>query len=318
MAVSSFYIISASLALIIGTASCSLSLTPDGYWNRVFPSTPMPNAIRELLSPSPSGSGGRNLTNSSPPTPIFPTKACCCKWAAMSGYPGLSPMNCPPNNAPLYSLREDMQPGSKMNVTMMITPVALSGGRFFPRQRAQAIPFSTSNLTAILKMFSIQPESDRASLIRETLQDCEAAAIKGEVKHCATSLESMIDFVVAELGTREIHAVFTSAVNREEAVKVRSYRVGAGGGRMMTNKVMTCHNTVFPYAVFYCHNFAGTRVYMVPLVAEDGSRVSAIALCHIDTSNWNPRHESFRVLGVKPGTVPICHFIVEGLAWVPN
>ncbi|XP_031474093.1 BURP domain protein RD22-like [Nymphaea colorata] len=167
-------------------------------------------------------------------------------------------------------------------------------------------------------MFSIEPESDRASLTRETLEDCEAAAIKEEVKHCATSLESMIDFVVAELGTRQIHAVATSAVNREEAAKVRSYRVGAGGGRMLSNKVMACHNTVFPFAVFYCHNFAGTRVYMVPLVAEDGSRVNAIALCHFDTSNWNPQHESFRVLGVKPGTVPICHFIVEGLAWVPN
>ncbi|KAF3780991.1 hypothetical protein EJ110_NYTH37878 [Nymphaea thermarum] len=214
-----------------------------------------------------------------------------------------------------------------MNITMMIRPEsnAFSGGRsvsseptFLPRQQAEAIPFSTSNLTTILKMFSIQPHSEHASLTRQTLADCEMPALKGEVKYCATSLESLIDFIVAEFGTSEIHAAVTSVVNKEEEVKARSYRVGVGGGRLMSHKVVTCHETMFPCAVFYCHNFAGTRPYMVPLVADDGSRVNAIALCHFDTSSWNPGHMSFRLLGVKPGTVPICHFILKDLAWVPN
>ncbi|KAF3780988.1 hypothetical protein EJ110_NYTH37874 [Nymphaea thermarum] len=128
----------------------------------------------------------------------------------------------------------------------------------------------------------------------------------------------MIDFVVAELGSREIHAVVTSVVNKEEKVKVRTYRVGDGGGKVMSSKVVTCHHVTFPYAVFYCHNYEGTKAYMVPLIADDGSRVNAIAMCHFDTSKWNPGHASFRVLGVKQGTVPICHFILKYLAWVPN
>ncbi|CAN6457721.1 unnamed protein product [Victoria cruziana] len=230
--------------------------------------------------------------------------------------------NWSPNLAPLYFLREDLLPGSKMNVTMKISPVGgASNGEptFMPRDRAQAIPFSASDLTTILKMFSIKPHSERASLTRQTLVDCEIPAFEGEVKHCATSLESMIDFVVEEFGTSEIHAAVTSAANRQAEAKARSYRVGVGGGRLMSHKVVACHRLMFPYTVFYCHNFGGTKAYMVPLVAEDGSRVDAIALCHFDTSNWIPEHASFRLLGVKPGTVPICHFIVDDdLAWVPN
>ncbi|CAN6457726.1 unnamed protein product [Victoria cruziana] len=227
-----------------------------------------------------------------------------------------------PNLAPLYFLREDLLPGSKMNVTMMISPVAdhapAGEPSFLPRQQAQAIPFSSSNLTTILEMFSIEPHSEHASLTKQTLVDCEMPALKGELKHCATSLESMIDFVVAEFRTREIHAAATNVVNREGELKPKRYRVDVSGGRLISRKVVACHNMMFPYAVFYCHNFAETRPYMVPLVADDGSRVNAIALCHFDTSNWNPGHASFRWLGVRPGTVPICHFIVEDLAWVPN
>lgn len=128
----------------------------------------------------------------------------------------------------------------------------------------------------------------------------------------------MVDFVVAEFGTREIRAASTYAVNRDEEAKARSYRVGIGGGRLMSRKVVSCHNRMFPYSVFYCHNFSGTRAYLVPLIADDGSRVNAIALCHFDTSSWNPGHASFQILGVKPGTVPICHFILKDLAWLPN
>ncbi|XP_031503646.1 BURP domain-containing protein 5-like [Nymphaea colorata] len=246
------------------------------------------------------------------------------RWGVLGHNHDQSKRNWSPNLAPLYFLRDDLHPGSKMNVTIMISPTMVDGSKggisieptFLPRQQAQAIPFSTSNLTTILKTFSIQPHSEYASFTRQTLQDCEGPALKGEVKYCATSLESMIDFVVAELGSREIHAVVTSVVNKEEKVKARTYRVGDGGGKVMSSKVVTCHDVTFPYAVFYCHNFQGTRPYMVPLIADDGSRVNAIALCHFDTSNWNPGHASFRLLGVKPGTVPICHFILKDLAWV--
>ncbi|XP_031503868.1 probable leucine-rich repeat receptor-like protein kinase At1g35710 [Nymphaea colorata] len=197
----------------------------------------------------------------------------------------------------------DQQEAEMVAAVAKLAVIVSSEPTFLPRQQAEAIPFSSSNLTTILKMFFIQPHPEHASLTRQMLADCEIPALKGEVKYCATFLESMINFVVAELGSSEIHAVVTSVANKEEKVKASTYRVGVGGGRLMSHKVVTCHET---------------RPYMVPLVADDGSQVNAIVLCHFDTSNWNPGHASFRLLGVKPGIVPICHFILKDLAWVPN
>jgi hypothetical protein len=41
-------------------------------------------------------------------------------------------------------------------------------------------------------------------------------------------------------------------------------------------------------------------------------------VCHNDTSQWNPKHISFQILKVQPGTVPICHIIVtqDHVVWV--
>ncbi|KAF3780989.1 hypothetical protein EJ110_NYTH37875 [Nymphaea thermarum] len=296
----------------------------------------MPNAIRALQPSSPEISGfsrGLHHYDQVRTIPHFVPPPWFLGWVGRWGVLGHNDdqpkRNWSPNLAPLYFLRDDLQPGSKMNVTLMISPTVVDGSSggisieptFLPRPQAQAIPFSTSNLTTILKMFSIQPHSEHASLTRRTLEDCEKPALKGEVKYCATSLESMIDFVVAELGSREIHAVVSSVVNKEEKVKARTYRVGDRGGKVMSPKVVTCHDLMFLYVVFYCHNFSGTRPYMVPLIADDGSRVNAIALCHFDTSNWNPGHASFRLLGPFPYVtwVPLGHNDDSSNAnWSPN
>ncbi|CAN6457712.1 unnamed protein product [Victoria cruziana] len=322
-----------TLFLIVGATNTDSScLAIKAYWNEVFPRTSMPNAIQALL-PTPTETISGFINNYHLKRDYNDENACpyCSLWFGLGRDPATntsslshdsSTRNWSPDLAPLYFLKEDLQPGSKMNVTIMVRPVAIhaSNGEptFLPRRQAQAIPFSTSNFTTILQMFSIDPHSDHASLIRQTLDFCEMPAAKGEVRRCATSLESMVDFAVGEFGTNAIHAVVTSVVNGEEEAAVRTYKVDVGREWMMSRKVVTCHNLVFPYAVFYCHSLSGTKTYMVPLVAEDGGRVNAIALCHFDTSNWHPRHASFRVLGVKPGTVPICHFILKDLAWVPN
>ncbi|XP_031504217.1 BURP domain-containing protein 5-like [Nymphaea colorata] len=286
----SFFSLSTLFLQLVGATNDGAS-TISSYWNEVFPITPMPNAIRALLPSSPEISGfSRGLHHYDQVRPSPRGQAWVRRWGVLGHDYDQSKRNWSPNLAPLYFLRDDLQPGSKMNVTMMISPTIIDGSSggtsieptFLPRQRAQAVPFSTSNLTTILEMFSIQPHSEHASLTRQTLEDCERLALKGEVKYCATSLESMIDFVVAKLGSSEIHAVVTSV----EVVRFMQWSLQ------------------WPY--------------MVPLIADDGSRVNALALCHFDTSKWNSGHASFRLLGVKPGTVPICQFIVKNHAWVPN
>jgi hypothetical protein len=55
----------------------------------------------------------------------------------------------------------------------------------------------------------------------------------------------------------------------------------------------------------------------VPLEGVDGNRVKAVAVCHTDTSQWNPKHLAFQVLKVQPGTVPVCHFLPQDhVVWV--
>nr|AFK44310.1 unknown [Lotus japonicus] len=93
--------------------------------------------------------------------------------------------------------------------------------------------------------------------------------------------------------------------------------VNVGGGKGGGVSVHTGHKQNYPYAVFYCHKSGSTRAYSVPLEGDNGVRVKAVAVCRTDTSQWNPKHLAFQVLKVKPGTVPVCHFLPEDhVVWV--
>lgn len=68
----------------------------------------------------------------------------------------------------------------------------------------------------------------------------------------------------------------------------------------------------YPYAVFYCHyQESESKVFRVSLTGENGDKVEAIGVCHIDTSQWSRNHVAFKVLGIKPGSTPVCHFFPE-------
>ncbi|EFH63327.1 hypothetical protein ARALYDRAFT_894360 [Arabidopsis lyrata subsp. lyrata] len=87
---------------------------------------------------------------------------------------------------------------------------------------------------------------------------------------------------------------------------------GCGGVKKLSDdKSVVCHKQKYPFAVFYCHKAMMTSVYAVPLEGENGMRAKAVAVCHKNTSAWNPNHLAFKVLKVKPGTVPVCHFLPE-------
>ncbi|KAG5033702.1 hypothetical protein JHK87_008612 [Glycine soja] len=61
------------------------------------------------------------------------------------------------------------------------------------------------------------------------------------------------------------------------------------------------------------------RVYRVSLAGENGDRVEARVVCHLDTSQWAPSHVSFQVLGITPGSSSVCHFFpADHLIWLPK
>ncbi|XVE94061.1 hypothetical protein REPUB_Repub01dG0247900 [Reevesia pubescens] len=157
---------------------------------------------------------------------------------------------------------------------------------FLPKKVADSIPFSSSKLPEILQLFSIPPGSSLAKSMGDTLQKCEYAPGKGETKTCATSLESMVDFVL------------------EAPKEIKSFRKVA------------CHPMPYPYAVFFCHydeDSSETRVFKVSMVGENTKdRVDAAAVCHMDSAS-----AALLNLTDKQGKSPMCHFFSAGdLIWV--
>ncbi|GLT85403.1 hypothetical protein SLE2022_035930 [Rubroshorea leprosula] len=215
-------------------------------------------------------------------------------------------------NVALFFLEKDLYPGKAMKLYF---PQNRETATFMPRQVAEKIPFSSEKFPKILEQFSVKPGSEEAEIMRNTIQECEQPQIQGEDKYCATSLESMIDYSTSKLG-RSVQAISTEV---EKQTQMQEYTIEAGVKKTEGDKAVVCHKQNYAYAVFYCHESETTRAYMVPLKGADGTKVKAVAVCHTDTSKWNPKHLAFQVLKVKPGTVPVCHFLPQDhIVWVPK
>lgn len=213
-------------------------------------------------------------------------------------------------NVALFFLEKDLHQGTKFNIFFSKFK---SDPKFLPRSVADTIPFSSSKVPEALKHFSVEPNSQDALTMIKTIKECEEPAIKGESKYCATSLESMVDFARSELGPN-IKVVSTES--KKEAPK-QQYTIALGVRKLASPKSVTCHIEAYVHAVYYCHESSETTAYIVPLVGEDKIKVDAVAVCHKDTSQWNPKHVAFQKLKVKPGSVPICHFVPEDhVVWV--
>ncbi|KAM5555384.1 hypothetical protein ABKV19_023344 [Rosa sericea] len=248
------------------------------YWNSALPRSSLPSkAVQQVLNP-----------------------------AEINMEPGLT----------TYFQGKDLQHLGK-TVTLRFLKPTSNKATLLPRQVAKSIPFSSSKLPEILTYFGVKPKSAVAEVMKRTIKQCEAPAIKGEDKFCATSLESLIDFTVSKLG-KYVQVYSTEGENENK----QQYSIEITGVQSIGDKSIVCHKEKYVYGVFYCHKFYGTttRAYMVPLVGADGvTKAKAVAVCHIDTTAWNPKHLAFQVLKIKPGnTIPVCHFLhTTSLLWAP-
>ncbi|BAT79545.1 hypothetical protein LR48_Vigan04g051800 [Vigna angularis] len=181
-----------------------------------------------------------------------------------------------------------------------------------PRQIAQRIPFASAKIKEIFHMLSMKPEVKNVKIVTETVGLCEAPSIRGVEKNCATSLESMVDFITSKLG-KNAQVISTEA---EKVSKSEKFLVKDGVKILAEENIIVCHPMNYPYVVFYCHKISNTTARFMPLEGEDGIRVKAVAVCHKDTSEWDPNHGFLQALKVKSGTVPVCHILPEGdLLW---
>uniref|UniRef100_A0A7N0T1Y8 BURP domain-containing protein n=1 Tax=Kalanchoe fedtschenkoi TaxID=63787 RepID=A0A7N0T1Y8_KALFE len=195
-----------------------------------------------------------------------------------------------------------------------------SSPKFIPRETADMIPFSSAKLHYLLSYFKFSPGSPQATAMGDTLRQCEARAIESETKFCATSLESLLDFTRGALGSdAHIKVLATKHLSKSDT-RFQKYAVSDEPRAVPARRVVGCHTMPYPYAVFYCHTQESeTQVFEVSLKGENGDLVEAVAVCHMDTSLWSPDHVSFKILGVHPGSSPVCHFFPsDHLVWVSS
>ncbi|KAL6638916.1 hypothetical protein ACP70R_023552 [Stipagrostis hirtigluma subsp. patula] len=207
-------------------------------------------------------------------------------------------------------------------------PPATSFAPFLRHEEANSIPLSTRKFNDILAMFA--PASlTMARNIWYTLDMCEHShPLPGEKQACVTSLDSMVDFAMSTLGTKELHAISSYNVPIE-GVESGSRKYKVLSSRRVTNAAMNeettmiCHGMAFPYAIFYCHAINATKVYEVMLQGvqdvQSTMTMRAIVMCHLDTTLFDPNNQFFVERGIKPGDAPVCHFVRrDDILWMPS
>ncbi|XP_027180300.1 BURP domain protein RD22-like [Coffea eugenioides] len=283
----------------------------EAYWKSELPNTPMPKVVRDLLK---DGKLPERVRLRPDAIPLFKTCGVRYRISIYGRNPTEDELHIDPK-VKVFFLKMDLNRGSSMN--MKFVESVKSTTAFLPRQVANSIPFLSKSVPEILNKYSLNPQSQDPGIIKETIAECEVPAMKGEDKYCATSLESMVDFTTSKLG-KDVLAISNEAQKTDP--KVQKYGIVSVSKLNNNDKeIVSCHRQNYFYAVFYCHTTQDTDAYMVNLVGADGAKVKAVAVCHRDTSAWNPKHLAFQLLKVKPGTVPICHFLPEDhIVWVPK
>ncbi|KAI3448048.1 hypothetical protein Pfo_004713 [Paulownia fortunei] len=213
----------------------------------------------------------------------------------------------------------DLKVGNKMPIYFPKKKPSTSP-HLLSRQESDSIPFSSSQLPYILELFSFPESSKQAKAMKNTLHHCEFPPIKGETKFCASSLESMLDSIREIFGLDSKFRVLTTNYLSESISPLQNYTVSEPPVEILAPKIVACHMLPYPYAVFYCHGqVSDNKLYKVLLAGEDGGRVEAAAICHMDTSQWDPDHVAFRVMKTVPGAAPVCHFFpADNLVWIPT
>lgn len=193
-----------------------------------------------------------------------------------------------------------------------------------PKDEADSIPFSLEQLPYLLQFFSFSQDSPQAKAMESTLKECETNPIKGETKFCATSLESMLDFARKIFGLKKYYynlKIVATEHLTKSSTHFQNYTILETPHQIPSPVIVACHTMPYPYAVLYCHSQeTANKVFKVSLGGENnGDKVEAVAVCHMDTSQWTRNHVSFRVLGIEPGTPGICHFFpADNFVLVPS
>ncbi|KAM7264781.1 hypothetical protein ACFE04_002464 [Oxalis oulophora] len=186
---------------------------------------------------------------------------------------------------------------------------------FLPRAILSKLPFSISRIGEMKKIFHAAENSTMEKMIVNSLHECERAPSEGETKQCAGSIEDMIDFVTSVLGRNVVVRTTENTNGHNKNITIGSVK-GINGGKV--TKSVSCHQSLYPYLLYYCHSVPKVRVYDAEILdANTKAKINqGTAICHLDTSAWSPSHGAFLALGSSPGKIEVCHWIFENdMTW---
>ena len=159
---------------------------------------------------------------------------------------------------------------------------------FLPQSLANMFPFDSKNLFKLLSLLNVPINSSMADNMAQTLEFCDKSNMGGDTMQCATSIESMVDFVFRTLGNKVM--VWTPNLENVEHYDYSNrHQVTINEIVNITRNLKdvattTCHNLVYPYLVYGCHTTTSTSVLSVSFKEAQGH---ALVVCHHNTSAWN-------------------------------
>ncbi|KAI7736584.1 hypothetical protein M8C21_028063 [Ambrosia artemisiifolia] len=215
---------------------------------------------------------------------------------------------------PVKFFREKML---KKGTVMMMPDIVDKMPRraFLPRAITSKLPFATDKLSDVKEVFQARDDSVLERVLSNTLSECERAPSPGETKRCVGSIEDMVDFAVSVLGHDVVVRTTENVKGSKNKVMIGEVK-GVNGGKL--TKSVSCHQSLYPYLMYYCHSVPKVRVYVAEIldVSTKEKINTGVAICHIDTSSWSPGHGAFIALGSGPGRIEVCHWIFENdMTW---
>ncbi|KAL3835570.1 hypothetical protein ACJIZ3_010306 [Penstemon smallii] len=186
---------------------------------------------------------------------------------------------------------------------------------FLPRAIASKLPFSTSKLEEMKKIFHAGEESSLTKMFTDSLSECERAPSLGETKRCVASIEDMIDFAMSILGRNVVVRTTENTKGSNGNIMLGEVK-GINGGNVTMS--VSCHQSLYPYLLYYCHSVPKVRVYEADILdPESMAKINhGVSICHLDTGSWSPGHGAFIALGSSPGKIEVCHWIFENdMTW---
>ncbi|CDP10831.1 unnamed protein product [Coffea canephora] len=177
---------------------------------------------------------------------------------------------------------------------------------FLPSQIASKFSVVENDLQKLFPQSLKNPRTKDA--IQSTLIYCNTPPLKEEIQSCVKSLEDMVEFAKAAIGTN--HVVPLTTKNTEGSGK--EFIVGHVE-KLKFKKIVSCHEFFLPFATYFCHLLSKTEAYAVD-VLEPKTKLpinTVMVICHMDTSNWSPNHVAFKLLKSSPGKVVACHWVFQ-------